>query len=241
MPRNLIVTLALLGLGSASPVSAQFAADSLTTPESPPPARAFEMARPAAGTSTTSPEPQRPDLIDWRGEETIRDERDRMQRYVDLAEAEAAAARARSIRTKATVDVKKAEISALDQRIKAAKQAKLDAERKSLEAEKKRQELMRDFFDRMLEVESARGDLSTAQIDYGRSLLRSCDLELQLLGTRALGLQADDNAMLKSEQQFLDVWKVTASAREKVAEREQSLADRKLRVYKAWANYLGGR
>ena len=47
--------------------------------------------------------------------------------------------------------------------------------------------------------------------------------------------------LLKSEQQFLDVWKATASAREKVAQREQSLADRKLRLYKAWANYLGGR
>lgn len=241
MSRISIVTLALLGACSAAPAFAQTPVDSVTTPESPPPARALEVPRPASGVSTTSPEPQRPDLIDWRAEETVRDERDRMQRYVDLAEAEGAAARARTIRTKATVDVKKAEISALDQRIKAARQSKLDAERKSLEAEKKRQELMRDFFDRMLDVESARGDLCTAQIDYGRSLLRSCDLELELLGTRALGLQADDNSMLKSEQQFLDVWKVTASAREKVAQREQSLADRKLRVYKSWANYLGGR
>jgi len=212
--------------------------DSLASPTRP---RALDLPRASTAGSAASPAPERPDLVDARTEGTVRDERDRMQQYVTLAEGEAASARSRAIQAKATVDIKKTEIITLDQRIKTAKQAKLDAERKSLETEKKRQESMRDFFEHRHAVELARGELSTAQIDYGRAALRACDLELQLIALRSTGVRGDDNAALKLEQQFLESWKVTASAREKVAQREQALADRKLRVYRAWVQFMGGK
>ncbi len=247
MNHSCLLMLFALTLIMPSPLAAQSAGEAAAdsadapTPEAPTHTRTLEMPRQSVIGSTLSPEPQRPRLVDWRDEATVRDERDRMQRYADLAQSEAAAAKTRAIQTKALVDVKKSEISALDKRIKDAKKAKLDAERKSLEAEKKRQELMRDFFDRVLDVEFARDERSTAQLDYGRAIVRTCDFELQLLGMYALGDRADDHAMLKAEQQFLDSWKLAASAREKVAEREQSLADRKLRVYKAWMDHIGAK
>ncbi len=238
----------LLAVAAASPLAAQTtdspapeaAADTLKGADEPARPRTLDVARPAGGTSAASPEPWRPQLVDWRGEDVVRDERDRMQRYADLAEAEIAATRTRAIQAKATVDVKRSEISALDRRIRDAKKAKLDAERKALETEKKRQELMRDYFERTLEVESARGDLATAQMDYGRSLVRVCDLELQMAGLRPQSERGDDAPLLRAEQGYLESWKVTASAREKVAEREQALADRKLRVIKAWLDFEAG-
>lgn len=255
MSRRMLLLLALVSVSSER-VSAQVpteptapaaaVAESLAVPAdtmlaTPPRPRALDLPRANTAGSAASPTPERPDLVDARSESTVREERDRMQQYVTLAEGEAASARSRAIQGKATVDIKKTEIATLDQRIKTAKQAKLDAERKSLEAEKKRQETMRDFFEQRHAVEIARGELSTAQIDYGRAALRACDLELQLIALRAAGVRGDDNAALKLEQQFLESWKVTASAREKVAEREQGLADRKLRVYRAWVQFMGGK
>lgn len=245
----LLVVLAAPALGQApaeTPVPAAAIVDTLSAPidtlaTSPQRPRALDQPRASIAGSTASPTPERPDLVDSRPEATVREERERMQQYVDLAEAEAASARSRAIQAKATVDIKKTEITALDQRIKTAKQAKLEAERKSLEVEKKRQESMRDFFEHRQAVEVARGELSTAQVDYGKSAVRAADLELQLIAMRSVGVRGGDNAALKLEQQFLEAWKVTASAREKVAAREQSLADRKLRVYRSWVQFVGGK
>lgn len=235
--RRLTLIASLLLLAPAHAAAQPAPADSAGVPEPPAAPRSLEVPRTAGGTSATSPEPVRPDLVDWRGEAVVREERERMQRYTQLAESEAASARSRVIQAKATLDVKKAEIAALDQRLKEARKAKLDAERKALESEKKRHELMRDCFDRTLEMESAREDLARAQWDYGRSFGRVSDLELETLGLKERG---DDGALLRAEQQYLEAWRITASAREKVAEREQALADRKLRVYKAWLAYSSG-
>jgi hypothetical protein len=250
LPRFALSVL-LLVLVLAPPASAQDApadtlrADSLAAP--PPPApepaptealKAPPRALPTGG-SGDSPVPTRPQLIDWRRDSEVRAERENYTRYVTAAEVEQAAARTRVIQAKARFDIKKGEITALDARIKAAKQAKLESERKNLESERRRLEAMRDYFERMFDVESARTELAAAQVDFGKSLLREVDLELQLLGVRAGTV--DDGALLKLEQQYLEAHRVRAAAQERLAQREQAGVERRLRVYRAWMAYLGGR
>ena len=46
---------------------------------------------------------------------------------------------------------------------------------------------------------------------------------------------------VKLEQQFFEACRVRGAAEEKFANRAQTLSDRRMKLYKAWADYLGGK
>ena len=80
-----------------------------------------------------------------------------------------------------------------------------------------------------------------ARGEFARASVHACDLELQSIGRAGMAAYDADPAVFLLEQQFLDATKARGSAEEKLASRVQTLTDRRLRLYRAWADYLGGK
>jgi hypothetical protein len=251
MNRTLRFTFALLlttavahaqSEGASAPAAA---ADSLRTPT--PAVTDSAVALPKAAVApmssqlSTTPMPTRPHVLVVRTEGAIRAERDQLQVLAAAADADLAAAKRAKIEVHGTIDIKKKDIDALGARAKAAKQAKDDAARTAAEVERKRQESVREYFEHLQNVQDAATDEAQARGDFARAAIRACDWELQLVGRTGVAINDGDPALFKMEQTFLDALKARGAAEEKSANRAQTLADKKTRLYRAWADWLGGR
>jgi len=204
-------------------------------PTAPPPANAASILGP------NSPTPARPRLVLPRAEAVIRGDHDQVLIVANGADSDLLEAKKRLVEAKGTVDIKKREIDTIAARVKAAKQAKDDATRATFDAERKRQESMRDFFVRAQDVADAAVDEAQARGDWAKASVRACDLELQLTGRAGVPSYDADPSVFLLEQQYLDAVKTRGAAEEKLANRTQTLVDRKLKLYKGWADYLGGK
>lgn len=255
MNPTLRLTLALLitaaaahaqpaGTGAVAPASmADSLHNAVTAPtDSLVPAAIPSTASPLAPASTvTSPVPSRPHVLAIRTEPVIRGERDRLRELAESADADLVAAKRSLAEARGAIEIKKKDIAALDARIKAAKQARDEPARAAAEGERKRQEAVRGYFEHLQESRDAAIDESQARGDYARAALGACDWELKLAGRSGLAANDGDPALFKLEQQYLDAVKGSARAGERFAARAQTDAERKLRLYRAWADWLGGR
>lgn len=254
MTRTLRFTLALLvtavtahaqstGTGMKAPESM---ADSLynATPaptDSLVPATIPTTAGPIPPASTvTSPAPSRPHVLAIRTEPVIRVERDQLRTLAESADTDLAAAKRARAEAHGAIEIKKKDIAALDARIKAAKQARDNAARAAAEGERKRQESVRIYFEHVQETHDAAIDEAQARGDYARAAVIICDWELRLAGRSGLAANDGDPSLFKLEQQYLDALKGRSRAEELLATRAQTFADRRLRLYRAWADWLGG-
>jgi hypothetical protein len=190
---------------------------------------------------STTPMPARPHVLMIRTEPVIRVERDQLRVLGEGADVELAAAKRARLEVRGTIEIKKKDIDALGARAKAAKQARDDAARTSIDEERKRQESVRGYFERLLDVHDAAMDEAQARVEYARAAIRACDWELQLVGRSGVAANDGDPALFKAEQQYFDAVKARGVAQERFANRLQTLSDRKLRLYRAWADWLGGR
>jgi len=213
---------------------------SVALPPTPAPAVNTPVS-PASVLGPNSPTPARPHMVNGRGEGAIRAERDQMSIAASNADNDVLDARKQQVEAKSTVEIKKREIDTISARAKAAKQAKDDATRASFDAERKRQESMRDFFSHAADVTDAAIDEAQARGDWARAAIAALDVELQLVGRAGVGSFDADPGVFKLEQQYLDAVKLRGNAEGKLADKQQALADRKLRLYRAWADYLGGK
>jgi len=184
--------------------------------------------------------PARPHVLAPRTEPVLRSDRDQMLVLAQAADADLAAARRARADVRNAIEIKKKDIDALGARLKAAKQAKNDASRATLESERKRQESVRDYFEHLQDVHDAAIDEAQARGDFARAVVRTIGWELQLSGRTGVAANDGDPALYKLEQQYLDALKARGAAEERFASRLQTLGDRKLRLYRAWADWLGG-
>jgi hypothetical protein len=145
------------------------------------------------------------------------------------------------VEARGTIDARKKDIEAQGARIKAAKQSRDDVARTAAEGERKRQESVRAYFEHLLDVHEAAIDEAQARGEWARAAIRACDLELQLVGRSGVTANDGDPVLFKLEQQYLDALKARGAAEERYANRAQTLADRRQRLYRAWADWLGGR
>lgn len=215
-------------------------------PATPPAAPATPVApavplSPSSILGPNSPTPSRPHLTSPRTDVVIRAERDQMAQIYNAADSELLDARKKLIEAKGTVEIKKREIDTINARIKAAKQAKDEPTRSAFDAERKRQESMRDYFSHAVDAWDAAVDEAQARSEYGHAALRALDLELQLVGKGGVAAFDADPGVFKLEQQYFDACRQRGAAEEKFANRAQTLADRRMKLYKAWADYLGGK
>ena len=253
--RTLCFTFALLvaasaahaqgaGTGVAAPASS---ADSLHTPAPAPTDAVAPAALPPATTATTppalaaTPMPDRPHVLAIRTQPLIGIERDQMNVLAAAADGDLAAARRARIEAHGLIDIKKKDIDALAARVKAAKQAKDDAARTAADGERKRQESVRSYFEHLQDADDAAIDEAQARGEWARAAIRVCDYELQLVGRSGIASNDGDPLLFKLEQQYLEAVKARGAAEERFANRAQTLADRKLRLYRAWSDWLGGR
>ena len=218
------------------------AADStVALPATPPPAATPAPLSPASILGPNSPTPARPHEVLPRTEVNIRQDRDQMALIANAADNDLLNAKKHQVEAKGTVEIKKREIDTISARAKAAKQAKDDATRAAFDSERKRQESMRDFFSHAQDVADAAIDEAQARGEYGRAGMRAADVELQLVGRGGVASFDSDPSVFKLEQQYLDAVKQRGAAQEKWASKLQTLADRRMRLYRAWADYLGGK
>jgi hypothetical protein len=246
-------------LFAATTAFAQVTPDSAAAPApAPAPAVAPEVPAPAPAPAVlpatppapitpssilgpNSPAPSRPHLALPRGETTIRMERDQMALLFNSADNELLEAKKRQVEARGTVEIKKREIDTINARIKAAKQAKDEPTRVAFDGERKRQESMREFFTHVVEVWDAAIDEAQARSEFGHAAVRALDLETQLMGRGGVASFDSDPGVFKLEQQYFEASRQRGAAEEKYANRMQTLSDRRLRLYKAWADYLGGK
>ncbi len=245
-----VVLLALALALAAAPAMAQSPADSTAARASdslgtlppqavtpPPPA----PANPASVLGPNSAVPTRPHLVFPRSQAVIGAERDQLLLVANSSDSDQLEAKKRVAGMKDTVEVKKHEIDTLNARAKAAKQAKDDATRTAFETERKRQESMRNFFVREQDVAEAAVDEAEARGEWAKAAGRVCDLELRLVGRAGVAAYDTDPSLFVLEQQYFEAAKARGAAQEKLASRTQTLVDRKLRLYRAWADYLSGK
>jgi hypothetical protein len=213
-----------------------------TAPAAPAtPAIASAPVLPSSILGNNSPTPARPHLVMPRTEVVIHAERDQLSILASAADADLLAAKKQRVEDQGTIEIKKREIDTINARVKAAKQAKDDATRNSFEAERKRQESMRDFFTHAQDVSDAAIEEAAARGAYARAGVGADDLELQLVGRAGVASLDADPSIFKLEQLYIETAKQRDAAQEKLASKAQALADRRLRLYRAWADYLGGK
>ncbi len=208
--------------------------------QTPPPPAATPLS-PSAVLGPNSPVPARPHESRPRAEATIRAEYDQMNAAAAAADADLLDAKKRLVEAKSTVEIKKKEIETLNARVKAAKQTKDDATRSAFESERKRQESMRDYFEHAQNVAEAAIDEAQARGEWARAAMRADQAELALVGRSGVATYDSDPSVFKLEQQWFEAAKQRGAAQEKLANKLQALMDKKLRVYRAWADFLGGK
>ena len=245
MKTAILTSLLLLAAAAvhaqAPPAPADSTALTMPVQKATPPAYIPPAPTETAAPVTASPEPKRPWLVPARPEVGIRAELDQQHQRVTQSESDMLEAKKALIGDKATLDVKQHEIEALNERIKAAKKAKLDADRKTLDAERKRQELMATFFDRVVDQDDATIEDVSARLDHAKASVSALEQELQFALRMAGVNPKGDPEMLPLEQKVIQAQKDRASAQEKLAQKDQTLAERRLRVYRAWADHIGGK
>lgn len=249
-PLFLFLALAVVYSGRAAAQSdpaaqAATAADTMVTQTvdstvALPPAAAAP-ASPSSLLGPNSPRPSRPHQMLPRTEGVVRGELDQFALQASAADAELAAAKQRRLAAKTTVEIKKREIDVLDARVKVAKKAQDEPARLSFEAEAKRHESMRQYFEKGEDAEEAAMDEAKARGLFARASTRALQLERQLIDRAGLPFNDSDGGLFKQEQQYFEARKLAGKAEEQLAVRTQALMDRKLRLYRAWAEYLGGK
>lgn len=216
-------------------------AQTMPVQRSTPPAYVPPAPTETAMLATASPAPKRPWLVPARPEVGVRAELDQQRQRATQSDSDLLEAKKAIITDKAMLDIKQHEIDALGDRIKTAKKAKQDADRKTLEAERKHQELMATFFSRVVDMDDATIDDVSARLDHAKASLAALDLELQYVLRMAGANPGGDPQLLPLEQKAVQAQKDRASAQETLAKKDQALADRKLRVYRAWLDHIGGK
>lgn len=209
-----------------------------SSPALPPPAT---PSSPASVLGPNSPAPARPHEARPRTDAAIRADYDQMNAMATASDSELLEAKKRQVEAKSTVEIKKREIETLNARVKAAKQVKDEPTRQAFEAERKRQESMRDYFQHAENVTEAAIDEAQARGSYARAAMRAAQAELALVGRAGQAVYDSDPSLFKLEQQWFETQKLRGAAQEKWSNRLQTLMDRKLRVYRAWADFLGGK
>ncbi len=210
-------------------------------PARPAPAAAVAPLAPATLLGPSSPTPSRPHVVLPRAAATIARERVQMIALGNAAENDLLEAKKQQAGTKATVEAKQRAVDTLATRLKAARKAKDGTTRATLDTERGRQESMRTYFEHALDVADAAVDEAQARGEYAHASVLVLDLEKELVDRAGAPAYDADPAVFKLEQQYLEAVAARGAAEERLAARAQALADRQLKLYRAWADWLGGR
>lgn len=216
----------------------------------PAPAQPAASTQPAAPAAVPAPTPFT-EILPARSLERIRAGIQATE--VDIREADASRSRATELRALARgqLDLKKREISVLDQRIKNAKKGKQDVDAMAATAEKRISEREKALLERRIDLH----DTEIEVAEKGRLLAvaerRALDLEQSLATHRAeraalgatpsatSGANRQDQLIHELERNTLEAQRSRAAAASEVANREHELVERRLALYDAQLGATG--
>jgi hypothetical protein len=147
---------------------------------------------------------------------------------------------------KAMVDVKKQEISTLDEQRKLAEKNKQQGEAASFEAEKKDAERHKQFLEKRVSLHQAEKDAAKARRSLAEARQRALELELELADRRgertsdAAATIRNESVVRELERKVLEAQRQQAEREKQVADKHQDIAKRRLELYHAQAAAVSG-
>jgi hypothetical protein len=162
---------------------------------------------------------------------------------VDLANAQS-----EKVKTKALIEAKKAEISTIDGKRKAADKSKQEAEKVAFEAEKKDAERHKAFLERRADLHDAEIERAKALQKMATAATRALQLEQELGSRRAArgstagdpaGTRRQDAVIVELEGRGLEAKRLQAQAEKEVADKDVDLARRRIELHKAQTSAAG--
>jgi hypothetical protein len=162
---------------------------------------------------------------------------------IDLANAQSEKGK-----TKALIESKKGEISAIDSKRKAAEKSKQEAEKIAFEAEKKDAERQKAFLERRADLHDAEIERAKALQKMAAASTRALQLEQELGSRRAArstssgdpaGARRQDAVIVELEGRGLEAKRQQAEAEKGVADKDVDLARRRIELHKAQTSAAG--
>lgn len=211
---------------------------------------AFGLVGPSAAAAQASPAAVDSFLVlvPLRPLESIREDVDRARLDAQGARDARGVAEELNLRNQALIDEQKLAIERLNDRVKAAKDAKREAEVVALEAEKRGAERVKDLLERRKALREAEIDLAKAGLALAEAAERAAALEAELAGQRAAAGAATDvpgsgglaarRVLRELEKRTLEAMKALADRRVDHAERERQVAERRLQTLAAQSRLL---
>ena len=215
------------------------------------PAASTQPAAPAAAPAAVAAPTPFTEILPARSLERIRAGIQATE--VDKREADASRSRATELRALARgqLDLKKREISVLDQRIKNAKKSKQDVDAMAATAEKRISEREKALLERRIDLHDTEIELADKSRLLAAADRRALDLEQSLATRRAeraalgstpsatSGANRQDQLIHELERNTLEAQRSRAAAASEVANREQKLVERRLALYDAQLGATG--
>lgn len=206
--RSVILAVAAAGAGLTVPVAAQ------------------DVLRPVDSTEV---------LVASRPIDSIRSDRERIERFRGEAEARHGTARSRLAEVEIQVELFKKEIDAISARIKSAKKGKREADKTVAEADKKDLERRKNLMERRRDLRQAEVELAQAEIDYAETATKALDYEHQLERKRAE--QADRGLLVELERRTLESKLEQENARRSLVDRRARVVDRQISLMQAQVSF----
>lgn len=241
-------TILVLGFTAVSaryaPAAAQSAADSLKTPPPPPPPVATPPVPPLP------PEVQMTDIIVIPSAADARTMKDASEAEEKALQLDVQACREREARYKTKVDIRKGEVQATKGRLELAKKEKNQPLQKELEATRNRQEAEVSLYERMMELERTKAELTDLRRLSSQSQRKAADVyialqekwksrsEMLAMAAAAEKLVQAERQVREAEKKGLEAMKDAASRKSDVMGKEKDLVDRRLAAFQALTKVL---
>ena len=219
----------------------------------PAPAQPAAPTQPAAAAATANAAVATPftEILPARSLERIQAGIQATQ--VEIREADASRSRATELRALARgqLDLKKRELSVLDQRIKNAKKGKQDVDAMAATAEKRISEREKSLLERRIDLHGTEIEVAEKSRLLATADRQALDLEQSLATRRAeraalgatpsatSGANRLDQLIHELERNTLEAQRSRASAASEVANREHELVERRIAMYDAQLGATG--
>jgi hypothetical protein len=190
---------------------------------------------PAFGQDALRPVDTTEVLVASRSSDSIRADRERIDRFRSDASRRHDGGRLRLAEARVQVELFEKAIEAVDLRIRSAKKEKREADKTVAEAEKKDLERRKNLMERRRELRQAEVELAEAEVSYAERAGRALDFEQQLERKRLD--TGDRSLLLELERKTLEARLEQETDRRSMVDRRVRLVERQLSLMQAQVNF----
>jgi hypothetical protein len=174
-------------------------------------------------------------LVPSRSSDSIRADRERIDRFRSEANRRHDGGRLRLAEAQVQVELFEKAIEAVDLRIRSAKKEKREADKTVAEAEKKDLERRKNLMERRRELREAEVELAEAEVTYAERAGRALDFEQQLERKRLDS--GERSLLLELERKTLEAKLEQETHRRSLVDRRVRLVERQLSLMQAQVNF----